>query len=311
MPEVPKPDAPAPEVPKLEVPKPDLVARDPRVRFILCADDYAQNSQVSAGILDLAQAGRLSATSVMVNGAGWPGDAPGLAAVSNRLAIGLHLNFTHGAPLGPMPRLAPQGRFPALGKLIAAALLRQLDLAEIADEAERQLQAFEAAMGFPPDHLDGHQHVHTLPGIRTAVLSVLQHRYPGRPMLLRDPSDRPGALLRRPEPLKAAIVAALSAGFATSAHRAGYLTNAGFSGFSDFADHPCASQFERFLRHPGACPMIMCHPGLPGSVDDPIAARRPQELAALRQYDGLGRLIWHPERATPGAPLDWPTGKGV
>lgn len=300
-----------PDAPQPVVPAPDLSGREPQVRFILCADDYAQNSTISAGILDLAQAGRLSATSVMVTGAGWPGDAPGLAALSGRLAVGLHLNFTHGAPLGSMPGVAPQGRFPTLGKLIAAALLRRLDLAEIAAEVESQLQAFEAAMGFPPDHLDGHQHVHTLPGIRTAVLSVLMRRYPGRPLLLRDPSDRLAALRHRPSPVKAAIVAVLSAGFATSAQRAGYLTNAGFAGFSDFADLSYARQFDHFLRQPGAAPMIMCHPGLPGSQDDPIATRRPQELEALRQYDGLGRLIWHPARSAPGAPLDWPTGKAV
>ncbi|MBI1170603.1 ChbG/HpnK family deacetylase [bacterium] len=279
--------------------------------FILCADDYGQNSAVSAGILELARVGRLSATSVMVNGAGWPGDAAGLAALAGGLAVGLHLNLTHGAPLGPMPKLAPRGRFPSLGGLIGSALMGRLDPSEIAGETDRQLDAFEAALGFAPDHLDGHQHVHTLPGIRSAVLSVLRRRYKGRPVLLRDPSDRLTALLRRPEAVKAAVVTALSAGFARQARAAGFLTNAGFAGFTDFTGIPYALLFEAFQARPGPAPMIMCHPGLAGSTDDPIAARRPQELQALHRLPGLERLIWHPQRAVPGAPLDWPMARGT
>ncbi|MGV8985247.1 MAG: ChbG/HpnK family deacetylase [Cypionkella sp.] len=297
-----------------ELTMPDPAKPDPQLRFILCADDYAQNSTISAGILELAQNRRLSATSVMVNGAGWPADAPGLAALAEGLAIGLHLNLTHGAPLGLMPRLAPRGRFPGVGGVIVASLMGRLGLTEIAAEIDRQLQAFEAALGFPPDHLDGHQHVHTLPGIRGCVLSALSRRYPGRPILLRDPADGVSALLRRPQARKAAMVASLSAGFAAQAHKAGYVTNAGFSGFSDFADRPYRVQFDRFLRSPGSWPMIMCHPGLAGSTDDstadPIAARRPQEYEALCAYEGLEALIWHPVRTALGEPLVWAAAEG-
>ena len=41
--------------------------------------------------------------------AGWPGIAPALSGVRGRIGIGLHLNLTFGAPLGPCPSLAPGG----------------------------------------------------------------------------------------------------------------------------------------------------------------------------------------------------------
>ena len=82
--------------------------------IILCADDYAMTEGVSRAIGELAAARRLSATSVHGRPrAHWPAMAPAAAAcTAAHLAIGLHLNLTLGAPLGPMPRLAPGGELP-------------------------------------------------------------------------------------------------------------------------------------------------------------------------------------------------------
>ena len=66
-----------------------------------------------------------------------------------------------------------------------------LDTDEIRAEVARQLDRFEAGLGFPPDHIDGHQHVHVLPGIRRALLTEVAQRYRARPTA--DPrSVRPG-----------------------------------------------------------------------------------------------------------------------
>ena len=74
------------------------------LRFILCADDFAMSRGISDGILALAEAGRLSATSAMVNQPRWAEDAPRAVALRDRFALGLHLNLTFGAPLGAMHR---------------------------------------------------------------------------------------------------------------------------------------------------------------------------------------------------------------
>ena len=99
---------------------------------------------------------------------------------------------------------------PALGRLTRAALAGRLPRDEVAAEIERQLDAFEAAWGSGPDFVDGHQHVHVLPGVRGPLLRALTRRG-GRPWL-RDPSDALAAALWRPAPAKALTVGVLATG---------------------------------------------------------------------------------------------------
>ena len=201
--------------------------------IILCADDYAMTEGISRAVGELAAAQRLSATSVMVNSAHWPAAAPRLRAHRGHLSIGLHLNLTLGAPLGPMPRLAPAGRLPGAGSLVARALCGLLDGEEVRGEIERQLDRFETGLQFPPDHIDGHQHVHVLPKVRTALLQTARRRYPTRPPLIRDPSGSLAAIAeRRVAVPKAVSVSALALGFAGAAEGRGLPVNDSFAGFS-------------------------------------------------------------------------------
>lgn len=266
-------------------------------RFILCADDFAMTPGISEGILALAEAGRLSATSAMVNMRHWPEVAGRAVALRDRFALGLHLNLTFGAPLGKMPRLAPTGELPPPDRVVSRAVSRAIDGHEIADEVERQLDAFEAAAGVPPDFIDGHHHVHALPGIREALLDVLKRRFPQGGPLVRDPADRPAAILRRRVAASKALTAGtLALGFRPAAEAAGFATNRGFSGYSTFGTLPYATEFEAFLIAPGERPLIMCHPGLADDTlgaDDSIAARRPEEHAYLAARSRLPELIWH------------------
>src|SRR5262245_51794339 len=110
---------------------------------ILCADDYALSAGVARAVGELSAARRLSATSVLVTTAHWPGLAPRLSVHRGHLAIGLHFNLTLGAPLGPMRKLAPLGRLPSLSKLLAGAFVGLVDRTEIRDELQRQLDHFE------------------------------------------------------------------------------------------------------------------------------------------------------------------------
>src|SRR5256714_7186253 len=118
-------------------------ARQPReggleTMIILCADDYALTEGVSRAIGELAAAQRLSATSVLVTSAHWAASAPRLCVHRGHLIVGLHLDLTFAAPLGPMPRLAPAGTFPGLRGLLARSFLGLLDIDEIRAEIGRQ-----------------------------------------------------------------------------------------------------------------------------------------------------------------------------
>jgi predicted glycoside hydrolase/deacetylase ChbG (UPF0249 family) len=253
---------------------------------VLCADDFGLTEGVSRGILDLARLGRLSAASVMAHRPWWQRLAPELAALEGRLGIGLHLTLTLGQPLGTMRQFAPNGAFPASGAVLRRALLRQLPLDEIRQEIDRQLDAFESAAGRPPDFVDGHQHVHVLPGIRGPLLAALAERgWIGR-LWLRDPSDRLGAILRRRVATpKALVVAGLSQGFRRAARRAGFALNEGFSGFSPFDPaRDVAADFERFFQDLGRRPVVMCHPG---HIDAELHGLDPVITTRTREYDYL------------------------
>lgn len=254
-------------------------------QVVLCADDYAISAGVSRGILELAAAGRISATSAMSVAAGWPELARGLDSVRDRIGIGLHLTFTGLGPLGPMPRFAGEGRFPVLADVVGMALTGRLPAAEIAAEIDRQLDAFAGAIGGPPDFVDGHQHVHALPGIRSPLIAALERRGHAGRVWLRDPSDNPVAIIRRGvSAAKALAVAGLSFGFGAEARRAGFATNRGFAGFSAFdPGRDLARDFERFLAAPGPAHLVMCHPGhvVAGEALDDVVEARERELAFL------------------------------
>lgn len=246
------------------------MTKAPGNSFVLCADDYGLSAPVSRAILALAARGRISALSCMTASPFWPEHGPWLKEVADKVDIGLHLTLVDEAPLTPMPRMAPEGRLPSIGRLIARSYARTLDLAEIAAEIDAQLRAFVAVMSRPPAHIDGHLHTHVLPGIRDLVLARARALSP-RPWL-RNVHDSFGAISRRGVAVpKAAFIAALGRGFrAAAADIRGHL-NTGFSGVYGFSDTPAdyAALFARFIEHRGNRHVILCHPGEAG---DSLAA---------------------------------------
>src|SRR5690606_33317513 len=126
--------------------------------------------------------GRITALSCMTASKRWPQAAAALKPLFGRVEIGLHFTLTQLAPLGAMPRLAPAGRFPGMGRIYAQAALRAIDTSEIDAELSRQLAAFRDATGREPDFLDGHHHVHQLRGVRAAVA----RQWAGRPGWIRN-----------------------------------------------------------------------------------------------------------------------------
>ena len=140
--------------------------------LMLCADDFGQSPGISQAIAQLAHAGRLSATACLTNGVHWRSQTSTLRALPQGVQRGLHFNLTEGAPLSPeLQRVWPL--FPPLPRLILQAHLRQLPRAAISAEFDAQLSAFSEGAGQGPDYIDGHQHVHHLPGVRDMLLDAL------------------------------------------------------------------------------------------------------------------------------------------
>ncbi len=241
-----------------------------KTSFALCADDFALSPAVSAGILEALASERLTATCAMTTQASWPDAARKFRALAPQADLGLHFNLTLGGPLGKMPKFAPGGAFPTMNTIVPAAWRAALPRTEILDELRRQLDAFEAAYGAPPDFVDGHQHVHILPGIADDLIAELSERRLSGKIWLRDSADRPRRIFARGKHWgKALTVAGLARGFRAKARAAGFKLNDGFAGFSDFDPQgDYAADFATFLKAPGGKPLIMCHPG---HVDDEVA----------------------------------------
>ena len=231
---------------------------EPR-RIWLCADDFGISNAVNIAIRDLVVRGRLNATSVLVAAPSFHRSEAialdVLNATAPRVAIGLHLALT--APFRPLSK--------SFQPVSEGAFLPQI-------------QAFIQTLGRAPDFVDGHQHVHLLPQISDAVLTVVKDAAPaawvrqcGRvvPLAARF-SDRKGLLLDT-----------FSYRFRRRAAALGLRTNPAFAGtyqFHDAADF--AALFPRFLDRLPDGGVVMCHPGF---VDDEL--QRLDPLTTLREKE--------------------------
>lgn len=266
----------------------------PARRLIVCADDYGLSPGVSLGIRELAERGRITATGAMTCMPAWKVEAPALTVLADRLGsrfeVGLHLTLTDQTPLGEMPVLAPQGKFPGIGSLLKASLARMLPLAEIAEELDRQLDAFKKHFGRMPDFIDGHQHVHLLPGIRQVVLGLFHRRLDAGQCWLRDCGERLPTLLHRGSAVKATVISVLLAhDFAKAAAERGITVNRGFSGFYDPSASSLRERMPALLHHAGDKALLMIHPG---HVDAALEAVDTLTTPRQSEWDYLSSDAW-------------------
>jgi hypothetical protein len=123
----------------------------------LTADDYGYRAGENEAILALAEAGLLSAVSVMAHR---EADLSGLARLARTgVAIGIHLCFTDTRPLvGGLGALLPRG----YRELFAAVIARPTMIARLRAEAFAQADRIQDA-GVAIDFVNGHEHVHLFP----------------------------------------------------------------------------------------------------------------------------------------------------
>ena len=253
----------------------------------LCADDFGLSGAVTGAILALAGSGRISATTLMVDGPEAAAGA-GAAAALPGLSLGLHVTLS-GERTPLRSDLAPAGKLPHVDALTARAFAGRLPLDAVSAEIERQYDRFEALVGRVPDFVDGHQHVHVLPGIRRRFLAIARRRAPAA--WIRSCEERPAAIWRRGVFCWTALRSSLlSRGLSEQAAGLGLATNRGFAGLYRFgAGRDYGRLFERWLREPGRRHLIICHPAERDPAD-PIGEARAGEYRFLREAD-LGQLL--------------------
>ncbi len=237
--------------------------------IFVCADDYAMAPGVGRAIRRLASAGRIDGTSCMATSPFWPEEGAALRALGAPIETGLHLTFTGTG-------------HPTLGELAARAFSGRLDAAAITAQLDRQLDAFERVWGGPPDFIDGHQHVHQFPTIRSAVLALWDRRLDRARTWLRVTDSQIGTILRiGAAPVKALAIAALGRAMRLAASNAGIRMNDSFVGVYDFsAQIPYPTLFARMAAEAHGRTVVMCHPG---EVDDALRAADP--LVEMRAFE--------------------------
>jgi len=263
--------------------------------LVICADDYAMTPEISAGIIALAEQGRISATSAMTLSPHWPVWARQVRSLQTRIDVGLHLDWTSDFALR-------QGFGRPLGKLMVQSLLGAMDKTQVRAQIQSQLDLFESHAGSAPDHIDGHQHVQQFPVLREALIEVLLERYPAhaRPWL------RVSHVVCPPWALKARIINGMGAqALRGLAQQHGLPHSEHLSGIYDFSGD--AKRYHRhlqqWLRQRTAGTVLMCHPAQGLNVQAPFPQARVQEQQVLGDPELAHWLHQHAVRIVRGRTL--------
>jgi predicted glycoside hydrolase/deacetylase ChbG (UPF0249 family) len=126
--------------------------------LIVNADDFGQSPGVNRGIITAHERGIVTSASLMVR---WPAarEAAAYGRAQPRLSLGLHID------LGEW--VCRSGAWEPLYEVVAPD-----DMAAVAQEVSRQLDAFRRLVGRDPTHLDSHQHAHQREPARAVTLDL-------------------------------------------------------------------------------------------------------------------------------------------
>ena len=128
------------------------------------------------------------------------------------LPLGLHLNLTEGLPVCPGTATSSlcdlsdgQQCFRGKHGLRIALLADEVEEIDLAAEVEAQLRRFRRWTGHMPRFIDGHQHVHVLPGIPDILVKAFSNVQGERSPSVKSPVERKPwirlpSLLDEPDP---------------------------------------------------------------------------------------------------------------
>lgn len=146
-----------------------------RMRLVVTGDDFGYCAQRNQGLVEGFLSGAITTVSLLVNGCA----AQQAAELANRhnIPIGLHANLSEGAPVSPALHHSTLVNHCGLffGKMGFRHCLERgtICLSQVDMELRAQVRRFIELTGHRPQHMDGHQHVHVLPGVRLVFAQVL------------------------------------------------------------------------------------------------------------------------------------------
>jgi hopanoid biosynthesis associated protein HpnK len=240
--------------------------------LIVNADDLGWTAGVNRGIAEAHRNGIVTSASLLANGEAF-GDAVELVRKTRELGVGVHLNLSDGAPIAGRETvtslLNSEGEFEGgPDGLLLKIATRGLAMREVEREWDAQICKIRAA-GIEPTHLDGHKHVHMLPGLFEIALRLAKRHGIGAVRVSHEASNLRVALstgeLRASVVLKQGVQARglklLARDAREQAERAGISAADYFCGIAQTGELT-KEGVTRLLRNlPEGTTELMCHPG--------------------------------------------------
>ena len=261
--------------------------------LIINADDLGWTDGVNRGIVEAFHHGIVTSTSLLANGAAF---ASGVEAARSApgLGVGVHLNLSDGPPVADpeaVTSLLNDNAEFAGGpqSLLLRRARRGLLLAEVEDEWDAQIQKIIDA-GITPTHLDGHKHVHMLPGLFEIAVRLAKRHGIGairvsletsslRAALSSGSKQHAGVLMK--QGVQARGLKLLALDVRAQAEHAGISTADYFCGIAQTGELTREGVVQFVKSLPDGTTELMCHPG----YADAALQKTPTRLQNSRQTE--------------------------
>jgi chitin disaccharide deacetylase len=274
--------------------------------LIVNADDLGWTDGVNRGILEAFHHGIVTSTSLLANSAAFAGGVEAARAAPG-LGVGVHLNLSDGAPIADRETVTSllnnDGEFAGGPESLLLRRARGgLSLAEVESEWDAQIQKVRDA-GIAPTHLDGHKHVHMLPGLFEIALRLAKRHGISairvaleasslRAALSAGSKQHAGVVMR--QGVQARGLKLLARDAREQAERAGISTADYFCGIAQTGELTREGVEQLVKNLPDGTTELMCHPGYMDSALQKTATRlqgsRQTELQILTDT-GIRNLV--------------------
>ena len=269
--------------------------------LIVNADDLGWTPGVNRGIAEAHRCGIVTSASLLANGSSFE-EAAALALAVPALGLGVHLNLSDGPPIAKPERvrtlLNAGGTLDSSPEtLLLKIATRGISLREVELEWDAQVGRVRDTR-LMPTHLDGHKHVHMLPGLFEIALRVAKRHGIGAMRISHEASGLRAALSAGPgagtsmilkQGIQARGLKLLARDARVLAERAGISSTDYFCGIAQ-TGALTKEGIMRLLRGlPEGTTELMCHPGYVDAALRQTATRlqesRERELQILTDPD--------------------------
>ncbi len=248
--------------------------------LIVNADDLGWTVGVNRGIAEAHRNGIVTSTSLLANGPAF-NDGVSVARALPALGVGVHLNLSDGVPLTGARTAASlvdeNGKLSGgPEQLLLKLARRKLKIADVEREWEAQIERVRGA-GITPTHLDGHKHVHMLPGLFPIALKLAKKHGIGAIRISSEASSLRAALsgksgkdsgVKLRQGIQARGLKLLSGDARKLADKAGIEATDYFCGIAQTGVLSRDGVLDLLETLPEGTTELMCHPGY---ADDDLA----------------------------------------